>query len=99
MHGGLSESRSGLFPHLVHVRKGAVLTTGDTPGSSVSIVLNPNGVFAVAPGGSVELAVDGIIKDQHGATVGALLVVADRAVAAWERCLVGAGVVLPTKPV
>jgi hypothetical protein len=97
-HGELSKSRSGLFPSLAHILRGAVLKT-PKGGGHVAIRLNPVSLdFATVDGDPAHVETDAIVVDAQGATIGSLLQIAERAIRAWEIAVTDAGVPLPPPP-
>ncbi len=92
--------RSGHRPKVQNLRQFLKLLTGASAGSSAVVTIDPrNGKMKTETtgGGSVNLAINGDVVDQHGMLLGDFAKICERATTAWEQALSRAGVPIPAR--
>lgn len=87
--------RSGISPRVEQFRRTLRLTTKPEKGSSVAVVLTPQGVRQVGGSGTSQVLITGDVVDGNGNKVGDLHDLASEAVEAIEASLRNLGIKLP----
>jgi len=90
--------RSGFTPKIDNLKQALSLSTGTDDGSFAMFSMDPiTGKFIQQSGngGSVSLVISGDVLDENGTRIGDFLKICEKAVSAWERELVAAGINIP----
>jgi hypothetical protein len=95
-----STPRSGFTPKIDNLKQALSLTTGNDDGSFAMFSMDPiTGKFMQQSGngGSVSLIISGDVIDENGTRMGDFLEICEKAVSAWEKELVAAGINIPIR--